>query len=138
MVGVDDLPLEVQCLHGPVHLAHDVVGLALAPDAEVPLAPLDGRAPVGLGGHWGHGLVSQRGHDPLRVWTGRHRVLAQGARGPGEELLEVILLLGGLDSLVVDDQVVGDDQLIVGVIAQQGRVDLLLLHTELLTDLQPC
>merc|ERR1719282_2256627 len=67
--------------------------------------------------------------------TGRHRGLAQRARGPGEELLEVILLLGGLDPLVVDDEVVGDDQLVMGVVTQKGRVNLLLLHTKLLTHL---
>ena len=35
MVGVDDLPLEVESLHGPVDLAHDVVRLGLAEDGMV-------------------------------------------------------------------------------------------------------
>ncbi len=48
MVGVHDLPLEVQALHGAVHLAHDVVGLALRANAQVPLGALDRRAPVCL------------------------------------------------------------------------------------------
>ena len=46
MVGVHDLPLEVQALHGAVHLAHDVVGLALRANAQVPLGAFDRRAPV--------------------------------------------------------------------------------------------
>ena len=48
MVRVDDLPLKVQGLHGSVDLTHDVVRLALTPDTEVPLAPLDGGTTVGL------------------------------------------------------------------------------------------
>ena len=120
MVRIYDLPLKIQSFHRPVHLAHDVVRLALAPDAEVPLAPLDGRAAVSLGGHRGHGLVAERGHDALGVRPRRDRVLTQRARGPGEELLEVVLLLGGLYPLVVDDEVVGDDQLVVGVITQES------------------
>ena len=136
MVGVDDFPLKFQRLHGPVHLAHDVVRLALALDAEMPLAPLDGRAPVCLGRDWGDGLVPEWRQDPLRMGAGRHRVLAQRARGPGEELLEVILLLGGLDPLVVDDEVVGDDKLVVGIITQQGRMYFLFLNSELLTHLE--
>ena len=48
VVRVDDLPLKVQGLHGPVDLAHDVVRFALTPDTEVPLAPLDGGTTVGL------------------------------------------------------------------------------------------
>ena len=42
MIRVDDFPLKVQGLHGPVDLAHNVVGLTLTPDPEVPLASLDG------------------------------------------------------------------------------------------------
>ena len=61
MVRIYDLPLKVQGFHRPVHLAHDVVRLALAPDSEVPLAPLDGRAAVSLGGHRGHGLDGGEG-----------------------------------------------------------------------------
>ena len=48
MVRVDDLPLKVEGLHGSVDLTHDVVRLALTPDTEVPLAPLDGGTTVGL------------------------------------------------------------------------------------------
>ena len=48
VVRVDHFPLEVERLHGPVDLAHDVVRLALAPDPEVPLAPLDGSTAVSL------------------------------------------------------------------------------------------
>ena len=120
MVWVDHFPLKVQSLHGPVDLTHDVVRFALTPDTEVPLASLDGRAAVSLGGHRGHGLVAERGHDALGVRPRRDRVLTQRARGPGEELLEVVLLLGGLYPLVVDDEVVGDDQLVVGVITQES------------------
>ncbi len=62
MVGIQDLPLKVQGLHGAVHLAHDVVRLALGADAEVPLGALDGRAPVGLLHLVGGGLVTERRH----------------------------------------------------------------------------
>ena len=48
VVGVHNLPLKVEGLHGAVDLAHDVVRLALRANAQVPLGPLDGRPAVGL------------------------------------------------------------------------------------------
>ena len=48
MVRVDHLPLEVQGLHGPVDLAHDIVRLALASDSQVPLTSLDRSTTVGF------------------------------------------------------------------------------------------
>ena len=65
MVGVDDLPLKVEGLHGTVDFAHDVVRLGLAPDAKMPLAALDRSPSVSLL-HRSHRLVPQWG-DPLRV-----------------------------------------------------------------------
>ena len=134
MVGVDDLPLKVEGLHGTVNFAHDVVRLGLAPDAKMPLAALDRSPSVSLL-HRSHRLVPQRS-DPLRVGFVSGALLSRGwSASRGVELLEVLLLLGRLDPPVVDDQVVRDHESVVRVIAQKSRVDLSFLHSELLAHL---
>ena len=82
------LPVEVELFHGSVYLGHDVVGSALAPDAQVPLGLLDGQR-FGPGGverierAARLGAVSQEGGHPLRVGFDprgeRHALLNEGA-----------------------------------------------------------
>lgn len=114
------LPVEAQLLHGPVDLGHDVVWSALAPDAQVPLGLLH-RQRFGPGGVEGIqraarlGAVGQQRRHPLRVGLDpggkRHALLDEGALGRAGGQVELAGL--GHDASVVDDEVVGDGQLIL-------------------------
>lgn len=115
------LPVEAELPHGPVHLGHDVVGPALAPDAQVPLGLLHcqrfGPSGVeGVQGAAGLGAVGQEGGHPLRVGLDpggqRHAFLYEGALGGARGQVELAGL--GHDAPVVYDEVVGDSQLVLG------------------------
>ena len=54
---------------------------------------------------------------------------------PTKEILVVILLFSSLDSLVVNDQVVSNDQLIMGIITQKSSMYFLFLNSKLLANL---
>lgn len=114
------LPVEAQLLHGPVDLGHDVVGSALAPDAQVPLGLLH-RQRFGPGGVESVqraarlGAVGQQRGHPL--WVGldprgqRHALFDEGALGRAGGQVELAGL--GHDAPVVYDEVVGNGQLIL-------------------------
>ena len=136
MVWIDNFPLKVEGLHGPVNLAHNVVRLRLAADAKVPFASLD-RGPSVSFLHWRHRLVSQWG-DPLGVGL-LPSLLCWCRPVPSTrrvKLFEVFLLLGRLDAPVVDDEVVGDHKSVVWVVAEKRRVYLRFLNSKLLTHLE--
>ena len=52
-----------------------------------------------------------------------------------KEFFEVIFLFSYLDSLVINDQVISNHQLVMRVITKKSCMDLLLLNIKLLTDL---
>uniref|UniRef100_A0A6B0VAV0 Uncharacterized protein n=1 Tax=Ixodes ricinus TaxID=34613 RepID=A0A6B0VAV0_IXORI len=91
------------------------LAVCAVPSAQHPLAAGD---PLGVRPRWA--LVEQSGR---RGWAGRN-----------VEVLDLQLGRLVFDALVVHHQVVSDGQLVVGVAAQQGAVQLLLLHPKLLAD----
>lgn len=115
------LPVEVELPHGSVHLRHDVVGSALAPDPQVPLGLLHGQG-FGPGGvesvqrTAGLRAVGQEGGHSLRVGFDpggkRHAFLYEGALRRTGSQVELAGL--GHDAPVVQYKVVGNSELVLG------------------------
>lgn len=137
------LPLVVQLLHGTAHLRHDVVGSALAADAQVPLGPPD---TLVLGLLWVEFVQRVAGprqclgyQEGDTLWVGldvghsrpgggQVLVVEEGVGGAGCQV-EVLGLIH--DAAIVNYKVVGHSQRVLVIAAVQAGQDLLLCAFEL-------
>lgn len=129
------LPVILQLLHGTVHLSHDVVGSALTADTKMPLGLFHCQR-FGLGGvqgvQWAAGLgavCQQWGHS---LWVWLDVVVDEGASRWAGSQVELAGLVH--DTAVVDDEVVGDGQLVLRVAAVQAAEHLGLGALKLLAN----